>query len=61
MDERKVSVNYRDLLEEYCKSHGYEICPLAESADQICASPDHCDECEEEYRIWLEQKKRSRL
>lgn len=50
-------MDYRDLLEEYCKSHGYEFCSLAESPDQICTSPDHCDECAEEYRIWLEQKK----
>lgn len=51
-------MTHDELVEEYCESNGYEICPLADSPDQICHNPNHCEQCETEYAEWLESKEK---
>ena len=51
-------MTHDELVEEYCESNGYEICPLADSPDQICRNPNHCEQCEAEYAEWLDSKEK---
>lgn len=49
-------MTYDERVEAWSEENGYKICSLADDPGQVCYNPDHCEQCEKEYEVWLESK-----